>query len=149
MEPGRPELAVVTAIALTDLGTLGGSHSEALAINGRGQVAGFSTTATGERHAFFWDGGAMRDLGTFTGGTFGTPFVALNGAGQLFPAAKVPHLGLLVVSDAVPVDGENTVDQLHAIAHGICHGIPSHQEFQVSLATDRPIADKTGSELVF
>src|SRR6478672_1262532 len=61
----------------------------------------------------------------------------------------VPHLGLLVVSDAVPVDGENTVDQLHAIAHGICHGIPSHQEFQVSLATDRPIADKTGSELVF
>jgi len=83
MEPGRPELAVVTAIGLTDLGTLGGSHSEALAINGRGQVAGFSTTATGERHAFFWDGGAMRDLGAFAGGTFGTPFIALNDAGQV------------------------------------------------------------------
>ena len=83
MEPGRPELAAVTAVALTDLGTLGGSHSEALAINGRGQVAGFSTTATGERHAFFWDGGAMRDLGAFAGGTFGTPFIALNDAGQV------------------------------------------------------------------
>jgi len=83
MEPVRPELAVVTAIALTDLGTLGGSHSEALAINSRGQVAGFSTTATGERHAFFWDGGAMRDLGVFAGGTFGTPFIALNDAGQV------------------------------------------------------------------
>src|SRR5207244_4357377 len=83
VEPGRPELAAVTAVALTDLGTLGGSHSEALAINARGQVAGFSTTATGERHAFFWDGGAMRDLGVFAGGTFGTPFIALNDAGQV------------------------------------------------------------------
>ena len=86
MEPGRPELAVVTAIGLTDLGTLGGSHSEALAINGRGQVAGFSTTATGERHAFFWDGGAMRDLGAFAGdccAASGTPFIALNDAGQV------------------------------------------------------------------
>ncbi len=83
VEPARPELAAVTAVALTDLGTLGGSHSEALAINARGQVAGFSTTATGERHAFFWDGGAMRDLGVFAGGTFGTPFIALNDAGQV------------------------------------------------------------------
>jgi probable HAF family extracellular repeat protein len=83
MEPGRPELAVASAVALTDLGTLGGSHSEALAINVRGQVAGFSTTATGERHAFFWDGGAMRDLGAFAGGTFGSPFIALNDAGQV------------------------------------------------------------------
>jgi probable HAF family extracellular repeat protein len=83
MEPGRRELAVVTAVALTDLGTLGGSHSEAVAINSRGQVAGFSTTATGERHALFWDGGAMRDLGTFAGGSLGTPFIALNDAGQV------------------------------------------------------------------
>jgi len=83
MESWRPELAVVTPVALTDLGTLGGNHSEALAINVRGQVAGFSTTATGERHAFFWDGGAMRDLGAFAGGTFGAPFIALNDAGQV------------------------------------------------------------------
>lgn len=83
MESWRLEPAVVAAITLTDLGTLGGNHSEALAINVRGQVAGFSTIATGERHAFFWDGGAMRDLGAFAGGTFGTPFIALNDAGQV------------------------------------------------------------------
>lgn len=82
VEPRRPELAAVAAVTLTDLGTLGGDHSEAWAINARGQVAGVSTIATGERHAFLWDG-AMRDLGVLKGGTFGSAFIALNDAGQV------------------------------------------------------------------
>ena len=37
-----------------DLGTLGGSSSSAVAINDRGEIAGWSTTTTGRRHAAHW-----------------------------------------------------------------------------------------------
>jgi probable HAF family extracellular repeat protein len=49
--------------ALTDLGTFGGPHSGATAINAGGQVVGWSSTATsGAVHAFLYSGGAMADL---------------------------------------------------------------------------------------
>jgi len=40
---------------MTDLGTLGGNFSGPVAINDRGQVVGYSTTASGELHAFLWE----------------------------------------------------------------------------------------------
>jgi probable HAF family extracellular repeat protein len=40
--------------AMTDLGTLGGNYSVAVVINERGQVVGYSLTASGEEHAFLW-----------------------------------------------------------------------------------------------
>jgi probable HAF family extracellular repeat protein len=46
-----------------DLGTLGGTTSEATAINERGQVIGTSTTADGVNHSFVWTSGHMIDLG--------------------------------------------------------------------------------------
>lgn len=53
---------------MTDLGTLGGNLSRTLDLNNRGQVVGFSTTASGLEHAFRWDGsGRMKDLGTLGG----------------------------------------------------------------------------------
>ena len=76
-----PSFSVVASITTLDLGTLGGNASVAAALNAAGHVAGRSTTATGEEHAFFWDGTTMRDLGTL-GGNF-SDALALNGAGQV------------------------------------------------------------------
>ena len=54
---------------IRDLGTLGGDHSAATAVNVNDQVAGWSevTTGSSDRHAFLWQGGRMRDLGTLGG----------------------------------------------------------------------------------
>jgi probable HAF family extracellular repeat protein len=58
---------------ITDLGMLAnGSGSEALDINDRGQVVGWSQTKPSDPyhfHAFLWDQGRMRDLGTLGGGS--------------------------------------------------------------------------------
>lgn len=48
---------------LIDLGTLGGQNSEVRGINARGEVVGFSDTATGVVHAFVYRDGVMKDLG--------------------------------------------------------------------------------------
>lgn len=59
---------------MTDLGTLGGSVSEAFAINDAGQVVGRArvTDAPLVRHAFVWEQGTMTDLGTVDPCTRGT-----------------------------------------------------------------------------
>ena len=53
---------------MTDLGTLGGPTSAAVAVNDRDQVVGFSTTASGATHAFLWQRGEMTDLGALLDG---------------------------------------------------------------------------------
>ena len=52
-----------------DLGTLGGSTSQAVAINTAGQIVGNSATADGHKHAFLYEKGTMKDLGTLSGFT--------------------------------------------------------------------------------
>lgn len=65
-----PSLArAAKAYTLVDLGTLpGGTESQATDIAPSGKVVG-SSTASGNSHAFLWDGSVMSDLGTL-GGTF-------------------------------------------------------------------------------
>jgi len=65
---------------IRDLGTLGGTHSTALAINPAGLITGTSTLASGQAHGFLWDG-AMHDLGTL-GGDF-SEGTAINVQGQV------------------------------------------------------------------
>jgi len=48
--------------------SLGGSGSQALAINDRGDVAGWGQTASGLTHAFLWSKGRMLDLGALRPG---------------------------------------------------------------------------------
>jgi probable HAF family extracellular repeat protein len=66
---------------MTDIGTLGGDHSTALAINPAGHATGVSTTASGLAHAFLWDGKTMQDLGTLGGDE--SEGVAINGRGDV------------------------------------------------------------------
>jgi probable HAF family extracellular repeat protein len=70
-------------LSITDLGTLGGSFSEAQGINSRGQVVGRSRVVPGEFHvhAFLWEDGQMTDLGTL-GGSSSTAF-DINNRGQV------------------------------------------------------------------
>lgn len=61
-----------------DLGTLGGSSAYVVDINDRGEVLGFSETASGGVHPFLWQGGKMIDLTTL-----GIPgHVVLNALGD-------------------------------------------------------------------
>jgi len=64
----------------SNLGTLGGSFSAAQRINAAGQIAGVSTTASGETHAFLFANGVMTDLGH---SGFHSRVTGMNAAGQV------------------------------------------------------------------
>ena len=74
--------AAAYAYAVTDLGTLGGSASNALAINSRGWAVGYSYVGGDTAaHATLWNGRGAIDLGTL-GGT-GSSAQAINDAGLI------------------------------------------------------------------
>lgn len=79
--PADVEIAASAAqYTIKDLGTFGGSYSEAFGINASGQVVGSAATASGQGHAFLYSGGILFDLDL--PGTFGTAR-AINDAGQV------------------------------------------------------------------
>jgi probable HAF family extracellular repeat protein len=94
-----------------DLGTLpGDTHSEARAINDRGQIVGISANvpASTER-AFLWENGVMRDLGMVVGDTYArAEDINLFGAAVGVTGVTSPHAALFsrgrVVRLPVPLD---------------------------------------------
>ncbi len=81
-QPASGRQAADGQYSITDLGTLpGGYESIAYGINNRGQVVGYSTTASGEYHAFLWEDGEMTDLGTL-GGAYSVAY-GINSRGQV------------------------------------------------------------------
>lgn len=79
-----PASAGAIEFQMIDLGTLGGNGSTALAVNGLGQVVGWSYVVDKHgdpagSHAFLWNGGNLIDLGTLGGKISGAR--AINDAG--------------------------------------------------------------------
>ena len=90
--------------ATDDLGTLGGTFSDALGINNYGQVTGLSyLTGDSDEHPFLYDGGKMQDLTTLIESgssceiaSIGT--VDINDAGQIAGTAIAAAKDTLSVS---------------------------------------------------
>ena len=69
---------------VTDLGTFGGSHSYAFALNDAGQVVGYAETPQGQIHAFLYSSGKMMDLSSLRSiGLMDSIAAAINGSGQV------------------------------------------------------------------
>jgi probable HAF family extracellular repeat protein len=93
---------------MTDLGTMGGIASGALAINERGQVV-VTYDRSGANRLFLWEAGKSTDLGTlggsFSGASAGRGIINERGqvVGQSETAAGESHAVLwMLKSGAVP-----------------------------------------------
>ena len=98
------QAASTPQFTIVDLGTLGGTSSEAVDINDSGQVVGRSYTAD-SYHAFSWtQATGMVDMGTL-GGSF-SDALAVNERGQVVgraarPAGASPHAFLWTAADGM------------------------------------------------
>ena len=91
-QPPARAMLYTPGVGVQDLGTLGGTRSEAYALNEQGQVVGYSTTAFGVPHAFLWTPGVgMRDLGVFAGGLNVSVARGINDRGEVVGQVTVVY----------------------------------------------------------
>jgi len=81
-----------------ELGTLGGTYSQAIDLNNRGVASGEASLADGSLHAILWQGPFKRDLGTLGGLNSAVIYGGPNATGQV--------AGLAETSDTDP-NGED------------------------------------------
>ena len=97
---GNPEMS--------DLGTLGGSESQADDINDAGQIGGYSNTASNlNDHAILYAGGNMADIHTLEGTLRNSYSFGINSSGQI---AGTAYSALFSQSTAFWYDGTNIID---------------------------------------
>jgi probable HAF family extracellular repeat protein len=77
-----PATSALATYTITDLGTLGGLHSEAYGINAKGDIIGSSATADRSEHAVLWHDGRITDLGGLGAKGIGMAN-AINDVGQI------------------------------------------------------------------
>jgi probable HAF family extracellular repeat protein len=84
-DEAAPALSLTAATyQVVKLGSLGGVEGEASAMNLAGQIVGQSETQDGQFHAFIWQNGVMRDLGTLPNqARSSTRALNINGKGQV------------------------------------------------------------------
>jgi probable HAF family extracellular repeat protein len=115
---------------IIDLGTLGGTFSDARAVNGNGDVAGFSTlsgTSLSPTFAFLYSNGKMKDMGTLGGRS--SHAYGINDFGQvvgdsytasgaddafLYSAGKMTDLGALGSLGS----SANDINNVHQVVGG-------------------------------
>jgi probable HAF family extracellular repeat protein len=156
---------------IKDLGTLGGNHSGAAAINDRGQIVGFALNGVPDpfsifdafflapdsqcpscgtqTRAFLWQDGAMQDLGTLGGPDASANFVNKRGqvAGVSYtnsmpnPVTQLPTVDPFLWEDGRMVD-LGTLGGIFGFANGLNR---RGQVIGVSSVADDPAACFTGS----
>lgn len=74
---------------ITDLGTLGGTTSQAYSINNKGWIVGWASLPDGATHATLWKNGTIIDLGTLGG--LNSLARSLNDRGQVVGFARTSN----------------------------------------------------------
>jgi probable HAF family extracellular repeat protein len=88
-------------LSVLDLGTLSdGASSVATGVNNRGQVVGYSRTATGSTHAFLWQAGVIHDLGTLRPEHVWSSANGINDHGEVVGGSCENDPGLVGYADA-------------------------------------------------
>lgn len=103
---------------IVNLGTLGGTKSEALGVNDRGQAVGWALDAAGRTNAFLWHNGHMTSLGFLPGGS-NSVATAINQNGDITGYSYVSatnYHAFLYVSNMVDI---GTLSGPNSYAYGI------------------------------
>lgn len=125
---GRSALADDTTLhaflydgAMTDLGTLGGSGTNAeggIGINASGQITGGSFTSSGDQNGFLYSSGVMYDLGTLPGYT-GSLGWGINNSGQVAGYSFFPSGFRAFLYSAGAMSDLGTLGGADSYAYGI------------------------------